>query len=83
MRAASEEDRTLRDWIMNQLRLNLLPSIEQRISRLARKSEYRQADAEANLEWVQRETELELDWLQTLKWDLADDRALKRALSRE
>lgn len=78
---AAGDDRTLQDWATNQLRLSLLPSVEQRISRLARKSEYRQAKAEANLEWVRRENKLELDWLQALKQELGDEQALQRALS--
>ena len=82
MRGAARDDK-IRDWAMNQLRLSLLPSVEQRISRLARKSEYHKADAETDLAWTRRETSLELDWLQTLKQELGKDRALNRALSRE
>ena len=49
-----DKQQSSRDWAISQLRLNLLPEVEKRITALIEKPAYHEAEAQKNREWAGR-----------------------------
>jgi hypothetical protein len=50
----TDKQQPARDWALSQLRLNLLPEVEQRVAALHEKPAYHEAEAQTNRDWAGR-----------------------------